>query len=237
MKLIGIFSVFDDEVEMLMDSIADLDRLGVTDLIVVDGPYENFPHKRVDSPHWKIDWIVRACASREISLTLQRMPVAWKGDEIAKRQRLLDLTHVVAGDEESWLCIWDADFSLAEFKVSDDTHLDGLFDIKGCIDNWPGEIKGINVNVTDNPSRFPSAASWSPIKMFIRFVPGMRMGSKHYEYVYPDGSSLWFQPLRPEDDAFLAPIYVQHMKHKRSQSRLDAQRIYYERRDGQKLEG
>lgn len=214
-----------------MDSIADLDRLGVTDLIAVDGPYANFPHTRIGSPVYQIDWIVMECALRGIRLTLHRPTSAWFGDEIVKRQKMLELAHVVAGNDDAWLCIWDVDF-----KLNYDASLDAPFDIKGCIENWPGEVRGINVNVSDDPGL--SQASWVPIKMFMRFAPGMRMGSKHYIYEYPDGSSWWFQPRRPEDlSSFRAPIYVRHMKHKRSQSRLDAQREYYEVREGRKLEG
>ena len=215
---------FDEEPLRLFESVNDLARLGVTDLIALDGPYANFPHERVISHQSEVEAIVAGCASHGISLTLQRPASAWIGDEIVKRQRLLELAHMVAGDEPAWLCIWDADWRLQE-----------PFD---PADIWPmNPARGVDVSICDDPYvHEPSDAAWYRMKMLMRFEPGMHMGAAHYRYVYPDGFEQWILPRRPEDEAPLSGVRVRHLKYLRGSARLEAQAAYYSVRHEQGLE-
>lgn len=224
MRLIGLMAFFDEEPRRLFESISDLARLGVTDLIALDGPYANFPHDRVLSRLTESGAIVAACSSYGISLTLQRPTSAWVGDEIVKRQRLLDLAHVIAGDEPAWLCIWDADWRVQE-----------PFD---PADIWPTNLaRGVDVSICDDPSLDePPEVAWYRMKMLMRFEPGMHMGAAHYRYVYPDGFEQWILPRRPEDEAPLSGVRVRHLKYQRNPARLEAQAAYYETREAQGLE-
>lgn len=197
----------------------------MTDLIALDGPYANFPHGRTLSRQSEPDAIIAGCASHGISLTLQRPAGAWIGDEVAKRQRLLELAHVVAGGEPAWLCIWDADW-----------RLEPPFDASSI---WPVENlpRSVDVSICDDPVHGePPEAAWYPMKMLMRFEPGMHMGSAHYIYVYQDGFEQWILPRREQEIAPLSGVRVRHLKYRRSPARLKRQAAYYEVRDGQGLE-
>lgn len=228
MRLIALLAWLDEQPLDLMSTVEDLSRLGVTDLVAVDGAYANYPLEDGElpySPPYQADALVWKCDKHKIGLTLDRPTRAWQGDEVAKRQRLLDLAGIIAGKEEVWLCIWDADFRL--HGEAPDIH-----NILRYSD------RGVDINITDDPRPADELIpeSWFRFKMFMRYEHGMHMGTAHYQYCYPDGHSWWVQPRREMDAAPLSSVHVRHLKHLRSRDRLDRQRIYYERRDGAGLE-
>lgn len=224
MKLIGLMSWFDEDPLALLQSVNDLAAIGVTDLIAVGGRYENFPEQPVlRSRMSEVDAILARCSYHKIGLTLDLPHGPWVGDEVAKRQRMLDLADAVSDGDITWLCIWDADYRLF-WSDTPTPPRDRLAD--------PG-VRSLNVHFTDDPSESPS--HWYPMKMFMRWERGLHMADNHHTYVYADGQELQILP-RGEDAGPFYPIRVQHLKYRRKQNRLDAQAAYYVIRDEQLLE-
>lgn len=157
---------------------------------------------------------------------MQRPVKPWDGDEVAKRQRLLELAQVVAGGEAAWICVWDADYSLHKAPVGN---------TRAYLTDIHPAMRSVDVLFCDDPSfEEPNPASWYRMKMFMRLEPGMHMGANHYTYVYPDGESLWILPR--DSDAVLCELRIRHLKMRRKPERITAQTSYYEIRDDQGLE-
>lgn len=215
----------------LLQSVNDLAAIGVTDLIAVGGRYENFPEQPVlRSRMSEVDAILARCSYHKIGLTLDLPNGPWIGDEVAKRQRMLDLADIVSGGDQAWLCIWDADYRLQPTLPPPYTpHWTvGLFDSSN---------RSMDVLFTDNPTEDePNAADWYRMKMFIRWEPGLHMADNHHTYVYANGQELQILPRDEQPPAPLAGIRIRHLKYRRHRSRLDAQAAYYSVRDNQMLE-
>lgn len=202
--------------------------MSVTNLVAVEGRYESFPWTyREARLYSEVESLTKTCCEWPgLPLILDTPKNApWVGDEVAKRQRLLDLAHVLAGGEEAWICVWDADYRMWQpWSQGRDEEIDAF-----------AKERSLDILISDDPCEGdPPEDSWYRMKMFMRLEPGLRMGPNHHTYVYPDGEEL--QILPRNEDAPLIPIKVRHLKYRRSQARIDAQAAYYAVRDGQGLE-
>lgn len=221
MQVIGLLSFYDEDPLALLQNVNDLAKIGVTNLIAVHGRYEHFPEQPVlRSMLSEIGALTERCLYHKIGLALDLSTPVWKGDEVAKRERLLELAHVVADGEPAWICIWDCDYRLEDGAP--------LVSLNGA--------KSYDVLLTDNPDeQNTSDAEWYRVKLLMQLEPRMQMGSNHYTYLYPGGE----HRIIPRDETPPAPLSglrVRHLKYRRPQHRLDAQAAYYAVRDGEGLE-
>lgn len=223
MKLIGMMSFFDENEDQLQSCVRDLHDLGVKILIVVDGPYALYPHTQIHSSPSQIDALRRECSRLDIAMWLYQPSEAWAGNEVEKRQIMLDLALSVyeTGD---WLVIWDADYQLYSlpslemiFEALEDTTCDfAAVDFTDCL--------------TD--------AGWHEMRMFMRAQP-MSMGTNHHTYVLADGrrSQILSRPGMSTAGALdLREVRIRHRVADRDPERRARQTKYYERRDGGGIE-
>lgn len=221
MRVLALLSHYDEDPLALLQCVNDLAKIGVTDLIAVGGRYESFPEQPVlHSQMSEIDALASRCLFHDIDLTLEITKNAWHGDEVAKRQRMLELAHVIAGGEDAYICVWDADYRLFD----DD-----------CLPYFLAGSRSYDVLFSDDPREGdPPEASWYRMKMFMALEPGLRMGTNHHTYVYADGVE--FQILPKDEEAPLSGFAVRHLKYRRGEHRLNAQAAWYSVRDSQGLE-
>ena len=75
------------------------------------------------------------------------------------------------------------------------------------------------------------------MRMFYRATPGMRMGTNHYTYLYPDGRhSVVMVGGSTIPAEWTREVRVHHRHFLRDDARHAAQTRYYEVRDTQNLE-
>lgn len=216
-----MMSWFDEPLENLQRAIDGIAALGATDLVAVDGAYENFPNGDAHSPHQQFDFIRAQAWNHRLALTIHRPQSVWVGDEVAKRQFMLDLALAVS-DPGDWLMIYDCDWEVLECKV--DTHV--------LLGRTPHDV--LDVTLTTAPD---SPEADHPLRMFMRAIPGMRMGTNHYTYLYPDGRKSTVMPnATGEQPHWNRVIRVLHRHYERDQERHDRQAAYYEVRDRGRLE-
>lgn len=226
MKLVALLNWYDESVMTLTDVMDDLQRLGVTAIIAAEGRYENFPDGRRYPQGIAATYLTERAAIDKIDLLLYSPRDPWQGDEVAKRQKMLELALAIT-TEEDWLVIFDADYSIISLPT---------FDWKALLDDLAGPACDVLFSSAAHPG---DNAGWHPMRMFMRAVRGMRMGPNHYTYLLPDGS---FSEILPREGsgAIVAPLMnsmkVHHWHVCRDETRHAQQTAYYEVRDGQGLE-
>jgi len=83
-------------------------------LVAVDGAYQLFPGSmdRPISSQAEVDAIVEACDVAELPLVMHRPREPWAGNEVEKRNLMLQLARTFDVDENDWLMVLDADLVL-----------------------------------------------------------------------------------------------------------------------------
>lgn len=201
--------------------VKDVARLGATKIVAVDGAYENFPGGKARSNHRQGQILRIATGLRDIDLVLYEPSSTWKGDEVAKRQAMLDLALAVT-PEDGWLLIFDADWRVLEAPEWIEDYL-----------SWT-KADAIEVEFTSEPT---GTTGFHLARIFLRAHPSLKMGFNHYTYELPDGT---YSEVLVRNSTMYAEqnheIKIHHLHHARDPERHAKQVAYYEVRDGQKLE-
>jgi hypothetical protein len=232
MKIVAMINWYDESVISMLQVMDDLQKIDVDTIVSVEGRYENFP----DDPHYprgvSAGYMAERAAIDGTDLLAYSTQEPWKGDEVAKRQFMLDCALSITTDDD-WLVVWDADFRL--WSIDED------FDVRtylSALNHHSDESLACDVNFSAAhiPTLEPEAG-WHPLRMFMRAVRGMRMGPNHYTYVLPDGrsSDILIRDSTVKADDMTA-LWIHHQHVLRDEKRHAQQTAYYEVRDGQRLE-
>lgn len=219
MRLITMMSWYDEAFDDLRAAVASAARVGATHLVAVDGAYALYPHSRPTSRVEEGDVIDEACRAHGISLLLYRPSCAWEGNEVGKRKVMLQLALALA-ESGDWLMVMDVDHRVVAYP----------FDV-------PERLTWIAENVAEVGFYEGLTADGTPalyeMRMFIRAVPGLRMGENHYSYIFPDGRTSTILKAGHGDAPVhdLRSVVVYHAVHDRNADRRAAQTAYYEQRD------
>jgi hypothetical protein len=217
----AMLNFYDEGLVELSRVVDDIARLGATRLVAVDGAYENFPGGEPRSDFTQALAIRLATARNNIDLVLVEPARVWVGDEVAKRQFMLDLALAVTPAGE-WLMVFDADYELIDLYV----------DVAELLSRTTDDA--LDITFTTAPD---VPAGDHQFRMFMRATPGMRMGPNHYTYIYPDGQHSTVMARDSTIEAvWTHKIRIFHRHHLRDEARHAAQTAYYEIRDGQGLE-
>jgi len=225
MKLIGLLSFFGPDKDYLADDVKDLHALGVDTIVAVDGSYSNYPGGEARSPVDCSEILIDECRLRDVSLLLYQPNVVWAGDEVQKRQVMIDLAWSVA-EHGDWFVVWDCDYKLLDSPCSRDIYRS--LDESMCQEDFA------TVSFTESSND----DGWHPMQMFIRAQP-VTMAGNHHTYRLTDGrqSQILRRPVENMADALdLSEIKVRHRVHERDPERRKGQTEYYETRDRLGLE-
>jgi hypothetical protein len=198
--------------------------LGVTRLVCLDGAYELYPDGKPRSSSDLIQSIRYNADQADMALLLYQPHEVWAGNEVQKRQVMLDLAHAIS-DEGDWLVVWDSDYKLIDAPPAKR--------ISGQLSNTTDDF-GV-ISFTESKNQEPHIDNWPPMRMFMRVQPeGIRMNGNHHTYRLADGrqSQILARPeftTAPAED--LSDIYVRHCVADRDLKRRAKQTIYYEQRD------
>ncbi len=224
MKITAMMSFWDEDPTWLRSSIEDLVSLGASRVLACDGAYDLFPDGSSRSSDDQIVSIRQSCDDLNVELLLYQPPCVWLGNEVEKRQKMLDLAAAIS-DPDDWLAIWDVDYELASAPDADDIH-DRLLSARADV---------AKIFFTESLS----GGGWHPMRMFMRARSGIKMDGNHHTYVLPDGrrSQVLCRPVSNAASAIdLSEIKVYHRVHERTALRRHDQTRYYEERDSRGIE-
>jgi hypothetical protein len=222
MKIIAMLSYYDEQPNLLKRSVRGLARLGVDTIIAADGAYALYPDGKPYSSPETIHALCGAARDRRIHLILHQPDDVWAGNEVEKRQTMLDLA-VSWSDVVDWLVVWDCDYKLLACPWK--------FNLKDRLQVTSCDVA--TIAFTEDP-RADGEHDFYPMGMFLRAQRGIRMDGNHHTYLLPHGrrTQVLRRPVENEADALHMPdVKVLHDVHQRDPERRARQTAYYEQRD------
>lgn len=225
--IVGMMSFYDEPEIYLKRSVRGLARLGARYIVACDGAYAMFSGGEARSSSDQIEALRLAALNRGIAPILHQPESVWAGNEVEKRQKMLDLALSIACDDD-WLAIWDCDYRLLEAPH--------LLDVGDALRSTTRDVA--TISFTEDLSA-DDDRDFYPMGMFLRARQGTRMDGNHHTYLLPDGrrTQVLRRPVPNEADAIhLGDVRVLHDVHQRDSERRARQVEYYERRDDAGIE-
>jgi hypothetical protein len=227
MKLIALLSFFAEDEEYIVGDLRDLHKLGVTSVVAVDGAYAMYPDGPVRSGERLIEKLRSTAESLDMSLLLYQPNTVWMGNEVEKRQVMIDLAWTIA-DKGDWFVVWDCDYKLVDVP-------------EGPEGSWL-PIAGLPSTKQDfayvSFTESSQDNAWHPMQMFIKAQPVM-MDGNHHTYKLADGrrSQILRRPVENMAEARdMSQVKIRHRVYERDDKRRAGQTAYYVERDRLGLE-
>ncbi len=221
--IVAMISFYDEDPRCLSRCVNDLAEIGVDHIVVVDGAYDAYPRGQKISPGVRIDELMRDSEMCGIDLDAYDGH-QWSGNEVEKRQFMLDRAIEVAGIG-GWLVIWDADYQIA-CKIEHG-------DVSRSLSDTHHDVACVSFTESS------TGGGWHPMAMFMRAILGTVMDGNHHTYLFPDGrrSQVLRRPV-PRSAAVLdmSEVLIYHGVHERDPARRQKQTEYYEERERLGLE-
>lgn len=224
MKLVAMLSWYDEPDHLLWDTVNDFfPRLGVTDVVAVDGAYALLPGGQGRSAYSQVYTILHAAEVNGINVLLYQPSKPWPGNEVQKRQAMLELSLAITAKSD-WVMPWDADWWMD--PAWDEDLLELLANTKKDF-----------ADLQFTQAKYPDDVGWWWMRQFIRAQRGIHFSTNHYTYVVPGRDPTVVAPrgwdLTQGDKTKLR---VWHRPEHRSYERWRQQVDYYDLRDSQGVE-
>lgn len=222
-KLTAMLAWYAENPDWLIDTVIDLSKIGVSQIVAVDGAYALFPGGGARSSADQGRSLRAATDLYNMALILVEPNEVWSGNEVQKRQFMLDIA-VAASDPGDWLVAWDADFVLEAWPG----------DVIGELSSCPHKDAFVDISFSDAP---PGVESWYPLRNFMMAQPGMKMSTNHYTYILPSGTHISVGDRTTCTSlSFRGRLKVRHRTNDRPKERRGRQVKYYEARDSGRVE-
>lgn len=234
MKVVAILSAYDESASWLATVCAGAGRF-CDALIYCDGGYMLFPGARPRSLPEQAEAVVQACEAADLECLVHRPNDIWRGNEVEKRNKTLDLARAIDAD---WVVVIDADMHLAKLNApSVRTDLESTdLDVATMT-----ILEGKDFLAIDGVARDAAVVDisheWtSRMRLIYRVSPGLHYGPLHWQVENEDGR-LWGPAveLLPAIDMG-ANLVLYHRSQDRTYMRQQAARGYYQTRDALKVE-
>lgn len=230
-RIIGCLIFFDESPTWLSASIASFTKLGMTDLVAVDGAYELYPDGQRKSGSEQHAAIYEISAALGIGTLLYVPPRLWV-DEVEKRNCSLALAEQLVEDpERDFYVRFDADEFVTDVDIN----------VTKVLRKTPHDVASITLWERYDPfapgepgmNSTHARVTAQDIQVFFRAIPGLRLAGNHYTYRTPDGRNLWGNKhnLEIEEVEHLRGARVEHRTNLRDSPRHLQKRIYYQRRE------
>lgn len=217
-----MLNFYNEDPDLLEMSVQRAFDVGVDLLVAGDGPYALYPNKKPISPKECYEAIRRASQDRVVFVA----PTTWAGNEVEKRNAILDTTlqFVEPGD---WLLVFDSDHLWACSGS-----LKAALVTTGC------DFAEVSFADGRHPDGSPA---WYEARLLNRAVPGMRYEGAHWRILLPDGTtSPTLRAGAAETDGpcldLRAMASVWHAVNELPPERRARQKVYYDGRDGRRVE-
>lgn len=226
MNLVAMMSFYDEPEERLQNCVFDLSDLGVTTIVAVDGAYSNLPGGKARSPFNQVDALLTAVEVVDLNVVLYQPSTTWEGDEVAKRQFMLNLAWSVVGvvdyrrgPHSPWFVVWDCDYELEDTGPQ-------AARVRAALADTSLDVAEVAFSESSNDD------GWHPMRMFMR-AGAIKMAGNHHTYELPNGrlSQILSRPVPNMAEALdMRAVRVRHRVHDRDPERRRRQAEYYERR-------
>jgi hypothetical protein len=241
MKLVAVLIWYDEEPELLYETVMRLGQITVDALVAVDGAYELYPGATGSSPPSNHKAIGDAARRIGVSATIHSPARPWEGSgEVRQRTFALRLAETLS-EPDDWFLFLDADHILQRVDPSFRGRLEasdkevatyglvqrprpaaGLSPLERQViaahaDEWPGTVDAPGVEAP---------------RLLYRARRGLRYGPLHWELTGPKGR-LWglgTDALLPAEDLTEVLVF-EHAWDRRPEGRLRAALEYFDRRD------
>lgn len=230
MRLIGLLSFFDEDEKYIEGNLQDLHALGVSKVVAVDGSYARYGGN-ARSPLSLIEKLYFGTKKLDMGLLLYQPTDPWAGDEVEKRQVMIDLAWSIAEDDD-WFVVWDCDYKLISMMNDSNDPQWGREDLRFLLMGGYTDFAIVSFTESSQDN------GYHPMQMFIRAQP-VEMDGNHHTYRLRDGrrSQILRRPVENMADALdLSEIKVLHRVYQREPERRARQTAYYERRDRDGIE-
>lgn len=218
MRLIALLSFFNEDEDYIEGDLRDLHALGISEVVAVDGSYARYGGL-ARSPISLIEKMYFITKQLDMGLLLYQPTGPWPGDEVEKRQIMIDLAWSIA-EEGDWFVVWDCDYKL----IDPHPHTDNA--LRFCLRMASEDFATVSFTESSNDD------GWHPMQMFIR-AQKIKMDGNHHTYLLADGrqGQVLRRPVPNMADALdLSEIKVRHRVHERDPERRRKQTAYYEQR-------
>lgn len=225
MKVIAMLSWFEERPSWLSATVASL--RGLCDHIVaVDGAYALFPDARPRSGPEQAEAVIETAHASNIGLTLHRPKHVWRGNEVQKRNHLVQLAMLEAEPNVDWLFRIDGDETVTDIPFGIHTRLEAETLDVGGVTLWTRSHLQGSKAPADIQNRFDTESAERGLRFLIRALPGLRVENYHAGYVAAYGP-----PLEELPAADYSDLRIEHRHQYRRDDRNKRGQRYYEVRD------
>lgn len=248
MKLIALLPWYNESATWLAATITSLTRIGVDELVVVDGAYYLFPDARARSSIAEAQAVMLAADAANIGLTLVRPRDVWYGNEREKREFLFKVATAIGTPHEDWVFCIDADEVITEGTPTIKQELASTTcDVAvGYLYQWWDDTQA-DTKKAHIARQFPHPSAFGNTQTrFFRILDNMRLDTTHYTYIgdkdgvsYSLRGDIAGQQFGYPTASILTPdsrIEIEHRDPIRDMWRREAKLDYYNIRDLAKIE-
>jgi len=236
MRIAGLLSWYDESPHWLATAVAGFAR--VCDVIVaVDGAYRLYPGARPRSHPSQVEAITRTAEALGIGCLVYQPDDVWRGNEVEKRNTLLQLAGPLLREGEDWVLVFDADFHILrcepELVRATLTTTDAAVATYVILD---GKDFLADPELHELAAKHPVSTEWTlRTRDVYRWTPTLRVGPAHWCYsAEVDGERRWlrgpYRELAPAVNLDRA-LVVYHRTQDRAEERRQAAQGYYEMRE------
>lgn len=212
-----MLNVYEESPQFLAAYVASLAKANVEHLVVCDGAYQLFPDglTRPRSGPEQTAIIVESAHVLNIGVTIHRPKTAWRGNEVAKRNHLVQLA-LQETEPEDWLLQLDAD-ELITFAPPD---------LHTRLEQTDADVAGVyffqrNVRDMQTPG-WDSAPTFNPEEMISGFYGhrilfranrSLRIEGAHYGYVIDGPGKLGIHPGSRRNGKDYSRVWLRGVEH------------------------
>ena len=246
MKLVAVLIWYDEDPQLLYETVTRLGQIPVDALVAVDGARDLYPGATGSSPSSNHAAIADAARTIGVTATIHSPARPWEGSgEVNQRTFALRLAEALT-EPDDWFLVVDADHILERVDASFRGRLEAsdkevatyalVQRAREVAELSPLEREVIAAHADEWPGTV-DAPEIEPLRMLYRARRGLRYGPLHWELTGPKGK-LWglgTDALLPAEDLTELLVFEHAWDH-RTEDRLRAALEYYDRRDEAGLE-
>jgi hypothetical protein len=206
--------------------------------VAVDGAYQLFPGARPRSANEQAEAIIETAAALGIGCTVHRPKNVWYGNEVEKRQFLVDLGSLIAEPSVDWFLRIDGDEVVTDVPPDIHARLGATdYDVGGVTLWWRDDLHASEARQR-GALRVgePQEGSSSGLRFLLRALPEMQVGPAHYIYTALKGDRrvcLYgredLMEVEPYED--FSDLRIEHRHAYRAQDRMERAAQYHRLRD------
>lgn len=210
MKLVALLNFYDERPDWLAVCVASLATC-CDHVVAMDGAYAMFPQARSNSGDVQAGAIIGTAQALGLGVTYSAPKDAWKGNEVEKRNALVQMGKSVA-DPGDWFLVMDADMIVK--------------DVPGGLHATLSETDCM-VGTYLIEETFQGQAGRHPIRYLVRCAEDLHLTRTHFGYRRGD-TLLWEMGGLP---AVQTDLVIEHRGHERAVTRNQRGDEYDRRRE------